>query len=163
MKPTTVQPTTVQLTTGTDPLDGLSRSERRRWRADSRRVAREHEAAQLAALRGLAEAGCPVTGMVTADFALGLGGPVEMIIDGRRLRAWRAYRPAVAALKDALSTIAHVPLAGVSRYGPYWVLTFKLAAEPLVILVDRLTLMPDWGGQPGCSAGTGGPLVGVAF
>jgi len=158
MKPTTVHPTT-----GPDPLDGLSRSERRQWRADSRRVSRQHEADQLAALRGLVEAGCPVTGMVAVDSAFGLGGPVEMIIDGRRLRAWRAYRPAVAALKDALSTIAHVPLAGVSRYGPYWVLTFKLAAEPLVILVDRLTLMPDWGGQPGWSAGPGGPLVGLAF
>jgi hypothetical protein len=151
MKPTTTQ----------GPLDGLSSSERRQWRSHARRVAREHEAEQLAALRGLAENGSPVTGMVTVDSSFGTGGPVEMIIAGRRLRAWRAYRPAVAALKDAVSSIASVPLAGVSRYGPYWVLTFKLATEPLVVLVDRLTLLPDWGGAYGWNPAPMGPLAGM--
>jgi len=149
-------------TTTLDSLDGLSRSERRRWRSAARRVAREHEAEQLAALRGLAATGSHVTGMVAADSSYGLGGPVEMIIDGRRLRAWRAYRPAISVLKDALTSITSVPLAGVTRYGPYWVLTFKLAAEPLVVLVDRLTLLPDWGGQPGWGSAPIGPFAGIA-
>ncbi len=151
MKPTTTQ----------DPLDGLSRSRRRQWKSTARRVAREHETEQLATLRGLVATGSPVTGMVTVDSSFEIGGPVEMIIDGRRLRAWRAYRPAVAALKEALASIASVPLAGVSRYGPYWVLTFKLAAEPLVVLVDRLTLLPDWGGVHGWNPAPKGPPAAI--
>ncbi len=146
-----------------DPLDGLSRSERREWRAAARRGQREHEAEQLAALQGLAQTGTPVTGMITGPTSLGFCDPVEMIIDGRRLRAGRVYRPAVAALRDALSTIANVPLAGASRYGPYWVLTFKLATEPLVMLVDRLTLLPDRGGSSTWTSAPAGPLAGVAF
>jgi hypothetical protein len=69
-----------------------------------------------------------------------------MIIEGRRVRGNRVHRPTLAALKDALSSIASVPLSAATRYGPYWVLTFKTAAEPLVVLVDRLTIVPDWGG-----------------
>ena len=84
-----------------------------------------------------------------------------MIIDGRRLRAWRVYRPALTALREALSTIANVPLAGAGRYGPYWVLTFKLAAEPLVVLVDRLTLLPERGGSSAWASLPVGPLAGM--
>ena len=146
-----------------DPLDRLSRSDRRDWRAAARRAQREHEAEQLAALQGLAQTGCHVTGMITGDSASGFCAPVEMIIDGRRLRAWRAYRPALAALREALTNIAHVPLASASRYGPYWVLTFKLATEPLVLLVDRLTLLPDRGGFQTRAPAPSGPLAGVAF
>jgi hypothetical protein len=146
-----------------DPLSRLSRTERREWRTAARRAQREHEAEQLAALQGLAETGSHVTGMITGDSAFGFCTPVEMIIDGRRLTAWRAYRPALAALREALSSIANVPLAGASRYGPYWVLTFKLATEPLVLLVDRLTLMPDRGGFQTWAPAPPGPLVEAAF
>ncbi len=146
-----------------DPLNRLSRSDRREWRAAARRAQREHEAEQLAALQGLAETGSQVTGMITGDSTFGFCTPVEMIIDGRRLRAWRAYRPALAALREALTNIANVPLASASRYGPYWVLTFKLATEPLVLLVDRLTLLPDRGGMQTLAPAPCGPLAGVAF
>jgi hypothetical protein len=146
-----------------DPISHLSRSERRQWRAAARRTQRDHEAEQLAALQGLAQSGTPVTGMIATETSFGFCDPVEMIIDGRRLRAGRVYRPAVAALREALSTIANVPLAGASRYGPYWVLTFKLATEPLVMLVDRLILLPDRGGSSTWTATPAGPVVGVAF
>jgi hypothetical protein len=146
-----------------DPLSRLSRSDRREWRAAARRAQREHEAEQLAALQGLAQTGSQVTDMITGDPAFGFCTPVEMIINGRRLRAWQAYRPALAALRDALTNIANVPLAGASRYGPYWVLTFKLATEPLVLLVDRLTLLPDRGGLQTFGPAPSGPLAGVAF
>jgi hypothetical protein len=146
-----------------DPLNRLSRSERREWRAAARRAQREHEAEQLAALQGLAQIGSQVTSMITGESAFGFCTPVEMIIDGRCLRAWRVYRPALATLREALTSIANVPLAGASRYGPYWVLTFKLATEPLVLLVDRLTLLPDRGGFHTRAPAPTGPVVGVAF
>jgi hypothetical protein len=146
-----------------DPLSNLSRSERRQWRSAAKQTQRRHEAEQLAALQGLAQTGTPVTGMIANETSFGFCDPVEMIIDGRRLRAGRVYRPAVAALREALSTIANVPLASAGRYGPYWVLTFKLATEPLVMLVDRLTLLPDRGGSSTWTVTPAGPLVGVAF
>lgn len=153
----------MQSNTILDPLNNLSRYDRRRWRAAARRAQREHEAEQLAALQGLAQTGTPITGMIAVESSFGFCDPVEMIIDGRRLRAGRVYRPAVAALREALSTIANVPLAGASRYGPYWVLTFKLATEPLVMLVDCLTLLPDRGGSSTLASAPAGPLAGVAF
>ena len=52
-------------TTTLDPLNRLSRSERRDWRATARRAQRDHEAEQLAALRGMAQIGSHVTAMVT--------------------------------------------------------------------------------------------------
>ena len=36
-----------------------------------------------------------------------------------------------------------VALLTASRYGPYWVLTFELATAPLVVLVDKLSILPD--------------------
>ena len=84
--------------------------------------------------------------MVTGGTASPLTDSVEMLIEGKRVRAHRVPRPTLAALKDALASIAGLPLAAAGRYGPYWVLTFKTAAEPLVVLVDRLTILPDWGG-----------------
>lgn len=129
-----------------DPFERMSRSERRGWRQADRRAVREHEDFQLAALIGMAQTGGAVTGML-AGGGTELTSSVEMIIEGRRLRAARIYRPTLAKLKEALGSIAAVPLLAVGRYGPYWVLTFKLATEPLVVLVDRLTLLPDWGGS----------------
>jgi hypothetical protein len=126
------------------PLERLSRSERRRWRTFVRLALKEHEADQLATLREFAAAGSGVTIMSTRQ-GVGLTDSVEMIIDGWRLRAARVHRPTAAALREALASIASVPLAAASRYGPYWVLTFRTATEPLVVLMDRLTILPDWG------------------
>ena len=142
-----------------DPIQRLSLSERRRWRSAERKTRLEHDAEQLAALQGMAQLQSSVTSMLTEDSPVGIGAPVEMIIDGRRLRAWRVYRPTLAALKEALTSLATVPLLGVGRYGPYWVLTFKLATEPLVVLADRLTLLPDWGGSFGWGVMPSGPVA----
>ena len=114
----------------------------------------------MAALRDLAATGCGVTGVsvpvVDGIDHAGTGvAPAEMIIDGRRLRAARIPRRSLATLRESLAGLANVPLTAVSRYGPYWVLTFKLAAEPLVVLVDHLTLLPDWGGPGGRGVPTG--------
>lgn len=147
---------------GRDPLSDLRRSQRREWRAIERRARRQHDDEQLAALAVLAANGVGVTGVDTppaaTDLPLG-GSAVDMIIDGRRLRAGRIHRRSLAALRDALSSLATVPLTTVGRYGPYWVLTFKLATEQLVVLADQLTLMPDWGGSGGRGLLPTGPLA----
>ncbi len=145
-----------------DPLAGLTRADKRSWRASERRVKQEHESEQLAALLGLAAAGGGVTGLTTPSeegIAERPAPPVELIIQGRRLRAARIPRRSLSALRDAISSIAAVPLTTVSRYGPYWVLTFKLATEQLVVLVDQLTLLPDWSGPGGRERSPIGPLA----
>jgi hypothetical protein len=129
-----------------DPMADSDKASRRQWRRMERRALKEHDADQLATLRNLAQTGSAVTGMLAGTSGGVLTDSVEMIIEGRRLRVGRVYRPAVATLKEALGSIASVPLTAVGRYGPFWVLTFKLATEPLVVLVDRLTLLPEWGG-----------------
>ncbi|HET9077552.1 MAG TPA: hypothetical protein VFN68_11525 [Acidimicrobiales bacterium] len=148
---------------GGDPFSSLRWSERRAWRSAERRVRHDHEAQQLAVLRDLAATASGVTGLsVPPDRRPGRqpdgATPVEMIIDGRRLRAARMPRRSLATLRDALAGLAAVPLTAVGRYGPYWVLTFKLATEPLVVLADHLTLLPDWGGGGGRRVPTG-PLA----
>lgn len=146
-----------------DPLDSLTRSEKRSWRATERRLRTEHDTEQAAALLGLAASGGGVTGiMVPLDDdgpATRAATPVEMIIAGRRLRAWRVHRPSVARLRDALSNLASVPLTAVGRYGPYWVLTFRASHGPLVLLADHLTLLPDRGGPGGRERSPLGPLA----
>jgi hypothetical protein len=145
-----------------DPLDRLTPSEKRSWRVAERRARHEHETEQLAALLGLAASGQGVTGLTTPpEEALlsGLSTPFEMIIDGRRVRAARVHRRSLSKLREALSNIAAVPLTTVGRYGPYWVLTFRLATEQLVLLVEQLTLLPDWGGPGGRDMVPLGPLA----
>jgi hypothetical protein len=145
-----------------DPLDRLPRSEKRAWRAAQRRAHREHEADQLTAMLGLTGQG--VTGLTTPPeeaLASRQSTPVEMVIDGRRIRAVRVHRRSLSKLHDAVTTIAAVPLTAVGRYGPYWVLTFRLATEQLVLLAEQLTLLPDWGGAGGRRAVPVGPLVGA--
>ena len=145
-----------------DSLPGLNLSDRRAWRATERRARRDHDTDQMAALLGLAAAGGGVTGLMTPpeDGTLPRPAtPVEIIIDGRRLRAGRVPRRSLAKLRDAVSTIASVPLTAVGRYGPYWVLTFRLATEQLVVLVDHLTLLPDWGGSGGRELSPTGPFA----
>jgi hypothetical protein len=145
-----------------DPLDCLTRSDKRSWRIAERRTCQEHDTEQLAALLGLAASGRGVTGLTTPAEDAGpgrLSTPVEMIIDGRRLRAARVHRLSLSKLRDAMSSIAAVPLTTVGRYGPYWVLTFRLATEQLVLLVEQLTLLPDWGGSGGRDVLPVGPLA----
>ena len=146
----------------TDPLRSLGFSERRAWRAAERRALRDHDVDQMAALLGLAAAGGGVTRLTTPpdDDPTPLPAtPVELIIDGRRLRAGRVPRPSLTKLREAVSGIASVPLTAVGRYGPYWVLTFRLATEQLVLLVDHLTLLPDWGGSGGRELSPTGPFA----
>lgn len=135
-----------------NPLPRLSRAEKRAWRQAERRARTDHDTEQLTALLGLAAAGGGVTGVMTpTESASGieLSTSAEMIIDGRRLRAGRVHRRTLSKLRDSLTSIATVPLTAVGRYGPYWVLTFRTATEQLVILVEHLTLMPEWGGSGG--------------
>jgi hypothetical protein len=157
-----------------DPIDGLPRKDRRAWRTAERRVRHEHEIEQMVTLNGLAAAGGGMTGMSGGpelapaaaaaegtDVALALSGlasPVEFIIDGRRLRLGRTHRPTLAKLRDALSRAAALPLTRVGRYGPYWVLTFRVATDQLVLLAEHLTLLPDVGGPGGLELAPAGPL-----
>lgn len=145
-----------------DPFDRIRFRERLSWRATERRVRREHEAEQLQTLVGLAATGVQVTGL-SGPVELPSGGlqaaPVEMILSGRRLRAGRVHSRTISRLRDALSGLASVPLTAASRYGPYWVLTFKLATGQLVVLAENLTLLPDWGGPGGRHVGPTGPRV----
>ena len=139
-------------------LPKLSRAEKRAWRQAERRVRTDHDTEQMAELLGMAAAGGGVTGLVTpnelvtaneSEIGVELSTSAEMIIDGRRLRAGRVHRRTLSKLRDSLTSIATVPLTAVGRYGPYWVLTFRTATEQLVILVEHLTLMPEWGGSGG--------------
>jgi hypothetical protein len=138
-----------------------SLSERRAWQQAERRVRREHELEQLAALSGLAASGGEVTGMTSESRSGSVGlmaEPVEFIIEGRRLRLGRTHRPTLSKLRDGLARAARLPLTRVQRYGPYWVLTFKVATEQLVLLVEQLTLLPDFGGGGAGEGAPRGPL-----
>lgn len=139
-----------------DALPRVSRAEKRAWRVAERRARSAHDADQMSALLGLAASGGGVTGVTTPpetgsgiESGIELATSVEMIIDGRRLRAGRVHRRTLSKLRDSLTSIATVPLTAVGRYGPYWVLTFRLATEQLVVLVEHLTLLPEWGGSGG--------------
>ncbi len=150
-----------------DPLSALTRRDRRSWRAAEGRTRDDHEVEQLAALLGLAAAGGGVTGVRTpVSEGTDVGAtPVELIIEGRRVRAARVHRRTLAKLREAMPSLAAVALTAVGRYGPYWVLTFRLATEHLVVLADQLTLLPEWGGPGGREprpVGVG-PAAGLAF
>ena len=149
--------------TSGDPLDRIPFRERFSWRMAEKRIRREHDAEQLEALLGLVATGGPVTGVSVPAEAPVPGGPqgapVEMILAGRRLRAGRVHSRTIGRLRDALTSLATVPLTAASRYGPYWVLTFKVATGQLVVLAENLTLLPDWGGPGGRPNLPTGPLV----
>jgi hypothetical protein len=140
-----------------DPIQRLGRAERRSWRRLERHTRRAHEADQMEALQVLAALGVTVTGMRTPEplHPLQQCAPVELLIAGRRLRAGRVPRRTLATLREGLGSIAAVPLTAVGRYGPYWVLTFRLATEQLVVLAEHLTLLPEWGGSGGRGIPTG--------
>jgi hypothetical protein len=163
-----------------DPLEQLSRADRRRWRQDGRRVQQAYEASQLRVLRSMAAARAEVSGLSTAERALrfervggsdwvgwpapgwrgqapvdwrGLvqrtGPPhpravaVELFVDGRRL-VGRASVAAWASLEAAIAR-GPVQLDGAGRYGPFWTLTFEGRDGPLVVLANRVALLPSAG------------------
>ena len=124
-----------------DPPEFLSRAERRKWRQAERRALRDHDAQQLTMLRSLAANGGGLTGLLYRD-AVGYAASAEFMIAGKRIRAGRVHRPTLSALTQAAGSMPTVPLLAASRYGPYWVLTFEVATAPLVILADKLTILP---------------------
>lgn len=124
-----------------EPLAFMSFSERRRWRRVERRAVREHDAQQLTTLRTLAATGGALTGLTYPDSG-GYATSAEFMIAGTRIRAGRVHRPTLSALTRALGCTPTVALLAASRYGPYWALTFESATAPLVVLVDKLSILP---------------------
>lgn len=147
-----------------DPIDNLARLERRAWRTAEKRVRKQHEFEQMATLNSYAAAGVGVTGMSGEPDAAepaslaGVAAPVEFIIDGHRVRVGHTHRATLTTLREALTRAAALPLTRVARYGPYWVLTFRVATDQLVLLAEHLTLMPDSGGPGGRELAPTGPL-----
>jgi hypothetical protein len=124
------------------PLAVMSRSERRKWRQAERRVVREHNALQLATLRSLAATAGGLTSLIYPDSG-GYATSAEFMIAGKRIQAGRVHRGTLSTLTRALASKPTVALLTASRYGPQWVLTFELATVPLVVLIDRLRILPD--------------------
>lgn len=141
-----------------DPRAYLSRPERRTWRQAERRAVREHNAQQLTTLRSLAASGGGLTSLIYPASG-GYATSAEFMIAGKRIRAGRAHRPTLRALTQALGSMPTVALRTASRYGPHWVLTFELAAAPLAVLVDKLSILPD---RHGGSASLAAPTAPVA-
>jgi hypothetical protein len=130
-----------------DPLAFMSRSERRKWRQAERRIVRDHNARQLTTLLGLAATGGGLTSLAYPDSG-GYATSAEFIIAGQRIRAGRAHQATLGVLAQALGSSPAVGLLTAGRYGPYWVLTFELPAAPLVVLVDKLAILPGRRGGP---------------
>jgi hypothetical protein len=128
-----------------DPLEQLSRADRRRWRQDGRRVQQAYEASQLRALRGLAATHAEVCCLSTEgpEPAFPRAVAVELFVGGRRL-VGRASVAAWASLAAALAR-GPVQLGGAGRYGPFWTLTFEGRGGPLVVLANRVALLPSAG------------------
>jgi hypothetical protein len=131
-----------------DPLARMSCLERRKWRQAERRVMREHDARQMTTLRSLAATGARLNSLIYPDSG-GYATSAEFVIAGKRIRAGRVRRLTLSALAQALASMPAVALQTASRYGPYWVLTFESATAPLVVLVDKLAILPDRHGGPG--------------
>ena len=96
----------------------------------------------MTTLRILAATGGPLTSLIYPDSG-GYATSAEFMIAGTRIRAGRVHRPTLSALTQALGSVPAVGLLTAGRYGPYWVLTFELATAPLVVLVDKLSILPD--------------------
>jgi hypothetical protein len=138
-----------------DPLAFMSRSERRKWRQAEHRIVRDHNARQLTTLLSLAATGGGLTSLSYPDSG-GYATSAEFIIAGQRIRAGRAHHATLGVLAQALGSRPAVGLLTAARYGPYWVLTFELPAAPLVVLADKLAILPD---RPGGSAALTAPMA----
>ena len=108
---------------------------------------REHNARQMTTLRSLAATRAGLSNLTYPDSG-GYAAPAEFVIAGMRIRAGRVRRLTLSALAQALASMPTVALQTAGRYGPYWVLTFESAAAPLVVLVDKLAILPDRHGGP---------------
>jgi hypothetical protein len=142
-----------------DPLAVMSRPEHRKWRQAERRIVREHNARQLITLRCLAATGGALTSLTYPDSG-GYATSAEFMIAGKRIRAGRAHHPTLSALTQALGSRPAVALLAAGRYGPYWVLTFGLPAAPLVVLADKLSILPDRNGGYAPPAAPTAPVEG---
>jgi hypothetical protein len=125
-----------------DPLARLSCLERRKWRHAERRVMREHDVRQMTTLRSLAATGARLNRLIYPDSG-GYATSAEFVIAGKRIRAGRVHRLTLSALAKAVASMPTVALQTAGRYGPYWVLTFESATAPVVVLVDKLAILPD--------------------
>jgi hypothetical protein len=117
-------------------------------------VERAFASDQLAALRALAADGAAVHGVWPVRAGGLLAGPVQLTAGESRLalgrvqaEVWTRFCAAVAA--------GPITLAGASRYGRGWVLTFRGPVANLTLLADRIHFLPADGGAAGDS---GAPL-----
>jgi len=131
-----------------DPVEQLSRVERRRWLQQMRQAQRAHEADQLAILHGLAAELAELGSVSTTDqhqvqgVTSAAAGPVEAVIGERHLIAGRVSRAAWATLEAAVGKgRGPVRLVGAGRYGPYWTLMFEAGLARLIVLADRVVLI----------------------
>src|ERR1700722_13306553 len=129
-----------------DPLEHLSRADRRRWRQEGRRVQQAYEASQLRVLRSLAATQsevCCISTIERSEPTHLRAAAVELLVGGRRL-VGRASAVAVASLEAAIAR-GPVRIGGAGRYGPFWTLTFEGPGRPLVVLADQVALLPSAG------------------
>jgi hypothetical protein len=138
------------------PLDRLSRSDRRRWRRLDRQAQAELDAQQLRRLQGLAGCRTRVQSLSPVEDGLSWVRVVELVVGGWRLIG-RVPTRAGAVLEAALGA-GPVSLTAAGRYGPYWTLGF--GGPPVVLLVDRLTVLPADGGVSRAARGPGLARVG---
>jgi hypothetical protein len=138
------------------PLDRLSRSDRRRWRRLDRRAQATLDAQQLRRLQALAGCRTRVESVSPVEDGLPCVQVVELVVGGWRL-VGRVPSRAAAVLEAALGA-GRVSLTTAGRYGPYWTLGF--GGPPVVLLVDRLTVLPADGGVSIAARGPGLARVG---
>ena len=129
-----------------DPVEGLSWAERLRWRTAARRITRNHDAEELAVLKGLAAGRWPVMSVGSFQRELLSVGPVQFLVGRQRVIATRVHPVAWTSL-EAAAGAGGLTLTGAGRYGAGWTLTFEGPAGPLVILAERVVLRRSDGGN----------------
>ncbi len=67
---------------------------------------------------------------------------------GKRWVLGRVCAEVEASLAQAIRS-GPIRFVGVGRYGTYWTLSFRTALEALIVLADRVVLLPASGGLPG--------------
>ena len=131
-------------TAASDPLERLSRADRRRWRRLDRQAQQILDAQQLALIRRLAVSQAGVDSVAPLESAQFPICWVEVAVGSRRLTG-RMPKTARVALAAAVAS-GRVRLASAGRYGPYWTLTFTGRAAPLVVLMAQLSVSGPAGG-----------------
>jgi hypothetical protein len=142
---------------GADPLEQLSRAERRRWYRAGRRIQQAHERQQLGVLRAVAATAAELHDVSTVDGDGVETGPVVFTVGERRLLG-RVSVVARSGLERAMRS-GPVRLGGAGRYGPYWTLSFTGIGAPLVILAARVVLLPRANGS---ASDHHGPVLALA-